>query len=487
MATAQMTDSAKVRAKLDHPIVDADGHVVELQPVVLEYMKHVGGHELVEREIEPLFRETHTHQGVQSVPAMSPGERKDSWPAMNGWWSQPVDTLDRATVALPRLLSQRLDEFGVDYAILYPSIVGLFTGAISEPEVRRIASRGYNKYAAEVLGEFPDRMTGVGTIPLVTPEEAVEDLDYAVNELGLKAVVFSARAPRPIPQLERDHPEAASFARRAELFAIDSDYDYDKVWAKCVELGVAVTFHGGIQSPGSHSSSNYVFNHIGLLSKSHQQLCKALFMGGVTRRFPTLNFGFLEGGVGWAVSLFADMLGHWEKRNAETIHTLNPDLLDRDRLMELVEEYGDDITQAKAAEIREVFDRPTPRPSSLDDFAPCKIESPEDLRDLFVPRFFFGCEADDPVNPAAFNSNINPFGATMQIIYGTDIGHWDVPVMADVLKEAYEPVERGVMSPGEFKQFTFSNVARLHGGMNPDFFKGTRVEAEVGELLASGD
>jgi hypothetical protein len=32
----------------------------------------------------------------------------------------------------------------------------------------------------------------------------------------------------------------------------------------------------------------------------------------------------------------------------------------------------------------------------------------------------------------------------------------------------------------------FANPARLHAGMNPDFFKGTRVEAEVEKLKADG-
>ena len=35
----------------------------------------------------------------------------------------------------------------------------------------------------------------------------------------------------------------------------------------------------------------------------------------MTRRFPDLNFAFLEGGVAWAAALYADLIGHWEKRN----------------------------------------------------------------------------------------------------------------------------------------------------------------------------
>ena len=36
----------------------------------------------------------------------------------------------------------------------------------------------------------------------------------------------------------------------------------------------------------------------------------------------------------------------------------------------------------------------------------------------------------------------------------------------------------------DFKAFVFTNAVRLHAGMNPDFFKGTVVEAEAGQVLA---
>jgi hypothetical protein len=208
-------------------------------------------------------------------------------------------------------------------------------------------------------------------------------------------------------------------------------------------------------------------------------------MGGVTHRFPTLNFAFLEGGVGWAVQLFADLMGHWEKRNSKAIHGLDPALIDRDRFNELVLEYGDELTRTKAEDIRAVLDRDFPRPAELDDFVACGIDTREDLRDRFVPTFFFGCEADDPVNAVAFDMGVNPLGSTLQIVYGSDIGHWDVPVMSDVLKEAYELVEHGAIDLDQFKQFTFDNPVRLHAGMNPDFFKGTRVEAAVDKFLAA--
>ncbi len=82
----------------------------------------------------------------------------------------------------------------------------------------------------------------------------------------------------------------------------------------------------------TRSVSSYVYNHIGGLGSAHEALCKSLFLGGVTRRFPALRVGFLEGGVAWACSLLADTIGHWEKRHAGAIDDLDPANLDVDAL-----------------------------------------------------------------------------------------------------------------------------------------------------------
>ena len=35
--------SAHIRSRLSHPVIDADGHIVESTPVLLDYMPEVGG------------------------------------------------------------------------------------------------------------------------------------------------------------------------------------------------------------------------------------------------------------------------------------------------------------------------------------------------------------------------------------------------------------------------------------------------------------
>ena len=110
------------------------------------------------------------------------------------------------------------------------------------------------------------------------------------------------------------------------------------------------------------------------------------------------------------------------------------------------------------------------------------VQAPRTSPRLF-DRFFFGCEADEGTIAWAFAADVNPFGAVLQPVLGSDIGHWDVPDMRDVMPEAYELVEDGRLDAAQFRAFACDNPIRLHGGMNPKFFDGTPVAAYARHLL----
>ena len=101
-----------------------------------------------------------------------------------------------------------------------------------------------------------------------------------------------------------------------------------------------------------------------------------------------------------------------------------------------------------------------------------------------MPNFYFGCEADDRLVAWAFAEHVNAAGARLRPIFGSDISHWDVPDMTEPVEEAYELVEDGVIGEREFRELMFLNPARLHAGMNPDFFAGTVCETAVRDALA---
>src|SRR5207249_7864996 len=89
-----------------------------------------------------------------------------------------------------------------------------------------------------------------------------------------------------------------------------------------------------------NSPSNFCYNHIGHFAAAGEPRAEAVSFGGVTRRFPEINFAFLEGGVGWACTLFADLIGHWEKRKLDALENTNPARLERAGLLALAEKYG---------------------------------------------------------------------------------------------------------------------------------------------------
>ncbi|MBW2427207.1 MAG: amidohydrolase family protein [Deltaproteobacteria bacterium] len=476
------TRSQQIKNRLGHPVVDCDGHLVEVVPHYLEHLARVGGTDMAQRFREGLLSGRDWLGGQASERA-----RRETRRIRNGWWTMPTaNTLDSATPLLPRLLDERLDRFGIDFTILYPGL-GLMLPAQSVDELRRASVRALNAYLAETWGPYSARMTPAAVIPMHTPAEALQELDYAIGELGLKAISIPPGVWRPIPAVETRAPGSFPEAGWLDCYGLDSEYDYDPVWQRCQELGVAVTSHGGtVPNLPWHgrSTTNYVYNHVGTHAHQQSLLCKALFLGGVMQRFPTLHFGFLECGVGWAINQYADLIGHWEKRGAKGLDNLDPAKLDREQFLALFARYGDRPVEGEPHEISIGLLDARDGLEAHDDFAALGIERAEDFRDRFTRTLFFGCEADDPITAWAFDEKRNPFGARLRAVFSSDIGHWDVIEMERVLEEAWEGVEEGLLTEADLRAFTFEHPVALHGRANPRFFEGTSVETAAREWLA---
>ncbi len=470
-----MVQAAQLRGRLGHPVIDADGHWLEFAPVLSDALERIGG--------EPAVRALKMGGSrVRGSLAMTVAERRDNGLAQEAFWGAPTrNTRDRATALMPRLLYERLDEFGIDFSILYPT-AGLGIPRVNDDEARVAACRAFNIYQWELFEPFKDRITPAAVIPMHSPEEALAELDHAVGELGFKVIMMNS-------MIERPYQPSGGVDYWFDMIGLDSAYDYDPVWSRCRELGVSPTFHKGSRGRALRlSPSNFVYNHIGHFAAASEAVCKAMFLGGVTRRFPELNFAFLEGGVAWACLLYADLLGHWEILNREALSFTDPANLDSALMLELAEAYGG-TEMVAAIKDRGLSERNGPDTTGhiedLDDFSACKIETGDDIKALFVDRFYFGCEADDSTNAWAFNRKNNPYGARLNTLFGSDIGHFDVQDMAGVLPEAYELVEDEKITGEDFRAFVFDNPVRFWGETNPEFFAGTAV-AEAAKTLLSG-
>ena len=385
---------------------------------------------------------------------------------------------------LPDLMYRRLDELGIDFAVLYPTY-GLTVTALPNTELRCALARALNRYYAEVYADYRDRLEPVAAIPTFTPEEAIAELDYAVGELGLKTVMFGGTIPRPYDGAP-DSP-----GRWIDTLGHDSLYDYDPLWRRCEELGVAPTFHSGGQGWGTRMSTvNNSYNQVGNFAAADEGTCP---VADLRRRPDAISEtalrlpGRRRGVGGRPARRHRGPLGKAQRRGDPGVQPspAGPRAI------------AATVRRARNASVAGRLDRldqglrmlsdPDELPGDIDMFGESLLTGVDDLFDIFANRFFFGCEADDPMNVLAFASHLNPGGMTLPAIFASDIGHWDVRDMREVVPEAYELVEHGHIDEEQFRAFVFDNPVRLWAGMNPDFFRGhgRRVRGGEGARLTS--
>jgi predicted TIM-barrel fold metal-dependent hydrolase len=474
--------SREVRAALDHPVVDFDGHVIEFLPAAYPFLREALG----PQRFEQFRAQLPVERAIAGAPALE--VRRRSRAPQSAWWGTPAqNTRDLATAALPGLLYDRLEELGIDYALLYPT-KALGAARSDDDETRRGICRGFNDFYAETYAPYRDRMAVAGVIPMHTPDEAIAEIEHCAS-IGLKIVGIPEGVWRPIPQPDADPSPwlAPGQTHWFDNFGLDSEYDYDPVWAKLVERGYPLVSHGGLGhiAPNQYVLvSNYSANHIGSFRDKMYQLCKSLYMHGVTRRFPTLNLAFLECGVAWASTLLADIVEHWEKRNVDALRSLDPASIDFGLLEDEFRTWGGkllDHVDDLASAVRSV-PNPGVAPEERDDWRHLDVSSEEELVELFAPRMFFGCEADDRTVAFAF-SPANPFGANLRPVFSSDISHWDVSDMASVVAESFELVDDGLVTPEQYRAFVFDNPVGALLAANPRFFDDTVLASSVATAL----
>ena len=374
----------------------------------------------------------------------------------------------------PRSAYSRLDSLGIDYQIVYPSL-GLLVFLEEDAELRRLMARTFNRYYSEVLAGFGDRLLAAGVIPMHTPEEAVSELDWVVNELGYRSVIMTGSfrgRKRPVPG-------------RSSLWRSRLRTTTTRSGRPAAGCG-APTFHGTGMGWGSRTSpNNYVYNHLGSFAAANEATCRAIVMGGAAARFKDLNWIFLEGGVLWAAQLRQDFREHFEKRGRDSVRQYDPTRVDHDFVAEMFRKHA----TGRLAEYDNPFcgdasylSDPADGDNLLDDFSKSGIASVTDVDDMF-DRFYFGCEADDVYAALAFDAKFSQGSPQLKALFSSDIGHWDVPNAQDVVPGVRSLRADGLLDGDGSASLTHVNVIRAHGGMRDDFFDGTRVSELARDVL----
>jgi aminocarboxymuconate-semialdehyde decarboxylase len=130
-----------------------------------------------------------------------------------------------------------------------------------------------NRLVAEHVAAAPDRLIGLGLVPLQHPERIVECLDDAVLGRGLAGV------------------EISSFAGDVEL----SDERLEPFWARAAELGCVIFLHPFGCSLDERLDRFYLANTVGQPTENAVALSHVIF-AGVLDRHPKLKIVAAHGG-----------------------------------------------------------------------------------------------------------------------------------------------------------------------------------------------
>jgi predicted TIM-barrel fold metal-dependent hydrolase len=176
-----------------------------------------------------------------------------------------------------------LDAQGIDVAVLYPSI-GLFVPFLPTLTASESADacRSYNEWVASYCAEAPDRLFGVGIVPLADPARGEKEVAWCADA-GLVAMMA-----RP------NHLYGRNLGDRA----------YDGVYAAIAEASLVLSIHEGLgltDQPVIGSDRFSAFGPRHALSHPMEQMAAmtSLVFDGAFDRHPTMRVAFLESGTGW--------------------------------------------------------------------------------------------------------------------------------------------------------------------------------------------
>ncbi|WP_198040338.1 amidohydrolase family protein [Sporosarcina ureae] len=160
---------------------------------------------------------------------------------------------------------------GIDIQVLSPIPVTL--AYWSSPEAGLELSQIQNDFIASIAKEYPERFIGLGTVPLQDVEIAIQEMDRAVHELGLKGLQIGSN----VNGQNLDDPALEPFFAAAEKWNVPL---FVHPWATL----------GGERMP----RHNFMYM-VGMPSET-ALAAGSIIMSGLLDRYPKLKICFAHGG-----------------------------------------------------------------------------------------------------------------------------------------------------------------------------------------------
>ena len=261
-------------------VIDGDGHVVEVN-------------ETYER-IDPAYRDrrpVYTQASKGNIVRLIDGkvwgpQAEGGFAGINGNLFPPKGKAihyRRMGTYNPWARLADMDSDNIDVAVIYPTDELPLTVT---PDAGFAAARAkaYNDWLFDYCQVCPQRLKGIGVVPLQDVDAAVPEMKRAVTELGMVGI------------------QIVCTVREVTLL---SDLRLDPFWAEAERLNVAIAVHGpalpsffrgyfDINRPDHMLEVNYMAHTF-----AQMMACSNVVTSGVLERFPKLRVAFLEAGGGW--------------------------------------------------------------------------------------------------------------------------------------------------------------------------------------------
>ena len=265
----------------DVPVIDADGHVMESDRELLEYL-------------EPPFR---GHPELLTFPF---------FPTLDGWHRQVRRVADgkNRTVEVPTAQDwlDFMDEAGIEKAVLYPT-AGLGSGLIKDPDWAVAMANAYNSWIHDRFLKVSPRLLAVALVPVQDASGATQELERAITQLGMVGgVIAPVGLVRPL-----GHPS------------------YFPIYQKAQDLDCPLAIHS---APAQQLGFDYFERLIEARTLSHPfgqmiQMTSMMF-GGVFDAFPRLRVSYMEAGAGWVPYFMERLDMEYEHRTLQAPELKRP-------------------------------------------------------------------------------------------------------------------------------------------------------------------